>query len=80
MLFLPVLFFKLFLIIDMNHDVLPFFEHVFVGENVIFENISIGSGNVVYKLLASLVCKAVRHLIPVYPIFSELLTLLLNGL
>jgi hypothetical protein len=80
MLFLPVLFFQVFLILDMNHDIFPFFEHVFVGENVVFENISISSGNIVDKLLTSLVCKAVRHLVTVYPVSAELLTLLLNGL
>ena len=64
----------------MNHNILSFFKHIFVGKNIVFNNLTIVFGNKIYELLTTCMIKSIWHLIRVNPVLAELLSFFLKFL
>lgn len=62
----------------MNHNIFSFLKHIFIRENVVFNNLAIVFRDEINKLLATDMIKRIWHLIRVNPIFTKLLSFLFN--
>ena len=62
----------------MNHNILSFFKHIFVRENIVFNNLTIVFGNKIDELLATDMVKGIWHFIRINPVLAELLSFFLK--